>query len=151
MPGRPLIVSSGRRPVNGFGPPIRAKMTGIMAIAVFQDRSQFRTLLGLLAVNTHFNGAAEMLERIEAALRLSSLAPELPVPNQLAQNGNMTLGLVWDDLSLVVSSDVILWRFCKTGEPHSVTDAATRGVPLDLLTALAHIAKLKQAQAAAAD
>lgn len=125
--------------------PIRGKMTNVMATFRPKNQAAFVAFRAQLAeTNTHFNGAAEMLERIEAALKLTT-GFELPFPNQFDQNGNMTLSLVWDDLSLIVNHQTIMWRIARTGEPRHVNDAATAGVPLQLIDALAGICRLRGA------
>jgi hypothetical protein len=129
-----------RAPTDGR--PLRVKFVGVSAFCAPPDLHAFRTLWRMLQSNTHFNGAAEMLERIECALKHIHNV-EFPKPSSITQNANMTLGLVWgDDFSILVSNTTIVWRFAKSGEPHAVNDAATAGVPHDVINALAHISRM---------
>ncbi|HWA29090.1 MAG TPA: hypothetical protein VG734_25800 [Lacunisphaera sp.] len=140
----PLRLGLRRATEHPFGKPLRAKLEGATAVCVFRSREDFTRLRRMLEINTHFNGAAEMLERVEAAVKLST-GEEFPVPRQLCQNGNMTLGLYWADFSMLVSSTTIVWRFARAGEPRAVNDAATEGVPVEVIQALAHIQKQSNA------
>lgn len=122
-----------------------ARLTGASAECVFQSRREFTNLRRLLELNTHFNGAMEMLERVEAALTLTTKL-QFPVPTKLFQNPDSTIGLLFaHDFSLGLSTTSIVWRFARAGEPHAVHDAATKGVPQDVIDALAHLSRVSAA------
>ena len=124
---------------------MRAKLTGMTASMDILDRASFEALRRLLEHhNTHFNGAAEQLCRVEAALRLSR-GVDLPLPRAVHQNSNNSLGISWDGLFVLLTNEVIMWRFANQGEPRFVTDAATNGVPVEVLAALEHLARCQQA------
>lgn len=126
-----------------------ARLTGASAECVFQSRREFTNLRRLLELNTHFNGAMEMLERVEAAL-VGTTKLEFPVPTKLFQNPDCTISLLFaHDFSLALSNTSIVWRFARSGTPHAVHDAATKGVPQDVVDALAHLARMNAAAAKA--
>lgn len=130
-------------------PPLRAKLTGVRAASSPPDRASFEQLRRLLEEhNTHFNGAAEQLCRIEAALRFAH-SVALPLPSTVHQNENCSLGLSFDGLFLLLTTEMIAWRFAQQGEPRFVLDAATAGVPVEVLAALAHLSRLQSSTAKA--
>lgn len=128
---------------------LRARLTGVMATMSPPDVASFEALRRQLEHNnTHFNGAAEQLCRIEAALRFMHYVP-LPLPRTVHQNENCSIGLSFEGLFVLLTNEMIAWRFAQQGEPRFVLDAATAGVPVELLNALAHLSRLQQVAAQA--
>lgn len=121
------------------------KLTG--ATAMWDGRAgihAFNSLRRMLEVNQHFNGAAEMLARVEGALKCTT-GLDLPLPRKLFQNPDSSLGVAWDGLFLMLTTKGIGWRFQAQGEPRYVGDADTHGPPLEIIEALAHLARMAAA------
>lgn len=112
---------------------------GARADGRVRTRGQLALLRAQLRENPAFARASEQIDRFEAALIRRRGIP-LPLPVQLKQETDGTLGLVWPGITVAVDGDVFLSIIAKDRE-----DDVCQGENPEVLDALA---ELDAAQAA---